>query len=124
MRQFSTYLVVGLLNTAWGYALIFGFMYGLGWSPEASNVAGYAIGLVTSYLLNRTFTFRSRDTKLPEFARFLAIFAVAYLANLAALALLVRVAGVHAGLSQVLAGVVYVTLSYLLNRSLVFRGAR
>ena len=123
MRQFSRYLVVGVLNTLWGYFVIFAFMYGLRWSPEASNIMGYAIGLVTSYALNRRFTFRSADTTAPEFARFLATFFVAFAANFATLALLVRVLEVHAGLSQILAGVVYVGTSYLLNRHFVFRGA-
>lgn len=121
MKQFSRYLAVGLLNTAWGYLLIFGFMYIAGWSPEASNVMGYAIGLVTSYGLNRRFTFNSRDTTGPEFARFLATFALAFAANFAILMLLVRVLGVHAAASQVVAGVVYVGASYLLNRHFVFR---
>jgi len=121
VKQLSRYLVVGALNTAWGYLLIFGFMYGLGWSPEASNVMGYAIGLVTSYLLNRTFTFRSRNTTLPEFGRFLWTFAVAFAANFATLAFLVRGLELHAGLSQIIAGVVYVVTSYLLSRNYVFR---
>jgi putative flippase GtrA len=120
MRQFSRYVAVGILNTAWGYVIIFACMYLLGWSPEASNVAGYAVGLVTSYALNRTYTFRSRASKAPEFARFVTIFAIAYLANLAVLALLVRVAGFHAGASQIVAGVVYVGTSYLLNRRFTF----
>ena len=123
MTRFARYLLVGGLNTLWGYALIFGFMWGLGWSPEASNVAGYAIGLVTSYVLNRIFTFRSTAPKAGEFSRFVAIFLIAYLANLAVLAFLVRVAGVHAGVSQVVAGAVYVVGSYLLNRSFTFRSA-
>ena len=121
MTRFARYVVVGVANTLWGYALIFAFMDGLGWSPEASNMMGYAIGLVTSYLLNRVFTFRSRAPKAGEFGRFVVIFLVAYLANLAVLAFLVRVAGLNAGVSQVLAGVVYVAGSYLLNRSFTFR---
>lgn len=121
MTQFSRYLVVGVLNTAWGYLLIFSFMYLLRWSPEASNVAGYAVGLLTSYALNRHYTFRSRNTTAPEFARFLGTFGVAFAANFAALTLLVRAFGVHAGVSQLAAGVVYVATSYLLSRHYVFK---
>jgi putative flippase GtrA len=121
VSQFYRYLVVGALNTAWGYLLIFAFMYGAGWSPESSNVMGYAIGLVTSYALNRRFTFRSRNTAAPEFVRFLATFAAAFAANFVVLMLLVRVLGVHEAMAQLLAGVVYVATSYLLSRSYVFR---
>jgi len=121
VRQFSRYLVVGILNTAWSYVVIFGLMYLLRWSPEASNIAGYAIGLLTSYLLNRTYTFNSRAARAPEFARFVGIFAIAFCANFLALTLLLRVFDMHAAFGQLWAGVVYVGISYLLNRSLVFR---
>jgi putative flippase GtrA len=121
MRQFSRYLVVGVLNTVWSYLIIFASMYLLRWSPEASNVGGYAIGLLTSYALNRTYTFNSRGAKGPEFARFIGIFAIAFCANFVALMLLLRVLGVNAILGQLWAGVVYVGTSYVLNRSYVFR---
>lgn len=124
MRLLSRYVVVGAVNTAWGYLLIFAFMYVAGWSPEASNVMGYAIGLVTSFVLNRRFTFESSGPRAREFARFLATFAIAFLANFMVLALMVRVLGMHAAVSQVVAGVVYVATSFLLSKHYVFREAR
>ena len=39
-------------------AAAFPGMYALGLSPEVSNVAGYAVGLVVSYTLNKHFTFK------------------------------------------------------------------
>ena len=97
VRLLSRYVVVGAVNTACGYLVIFAFMYGAGWSPEASNVIGYAIGLVTSFALNRRFTFESSGPRAREFARFLGTFAVAFLANFAVLALMVRALELHAG---------------------------
>lgn len=123
MKQFGRYLVVGVFNTVWGYVLIFACMYLLHWSPEASNVTGYAIGLLTSYVLNRRYTFRSRDSTMLEFPRFLGTFFFAFAANFATLAVLVRVLEFHAGISQILAGAVYVGASYALSRYFVFRGA-
>ena len=119
--ELSRYVTVGVLNTAWGYLLIFAFMYLAHWSPEASNIAGYAIGLLTSYLLNRKFTFNSQAKMSGEFGRFIVIFAIAFLANFATLAFLVRVLEIHAGMGQLVAGVVYVVTSYLLNRTYTFR---
>ena len=123
MQQFPRYLAAGLANTAFGYAVIFACMYGLGLSPEASNVVGYAIGIVTSYALNRTFTFRSAGRKLPEFVRFVAIFLLSFAANFMALKVLLRI-GVHPVARQVIAGAIYVGTSYLLSRSFVFRQTR
>jgi putative flippase GtrA len=121
MNQFARFLVVGGLNTVWGYVLIFGFMFLLGWSPELSNVAGYSIGLVTSYLLNRRFTFRSRNPMRGEMVRFALVFLFAYTANLAALLVMVRVLEWNAYMSQVLAGTIYVASAFLLSRTFVFR---
>lgn len=120
MRQFGTFVAVGVFNTALGYFVIFFCMYRLAWDPVVSNAAGYAVGLVSSYLLNRILTFRSSRRTLPEFISFLVVFLLAYGANLALLWILLNV-GVHVGLSQILAGVLYVCASYLANKTLVFK---
>ena len=121
MRQLSRFVTVGILNTLWGYLVIFGFMYLLGCSPEVSNIAGYAIGLATSYLMHRNYTFRSHGSAAAEFLRFLGTFAIAFSANLVMLSLLVRLVSVHAAIAQIISGATYVATSYLLNRRYVFR---
>ena len=123
MNQFSRFLSVGVANTALGYAVIFGCMYLAGLSPELSNAAGYAVGLLVSYFLNRHFTFRSAQRRSTEFVRFGIVFLVAYTANLAVLIVLVRTLEVHGGLSQLIAGVIYIGTAYLLNKHYVFRSS-
>ncbi len=124
MIQLARFVVVGLMNTALGYIIIFAAMYGLGWSPIASNVAGYAVGLVASFVLNRRFTFRMSGRARPdEIGRFLVVFLIGYLANLATLVWLIRGLDVNEGLSQLLAGAVYVGVVFLLNKFYVFRKA-
>lgn len=119
-QQFARFLSVGALNTLLGYGIIFFAMYGLKLSPEISNVLGYGIGLLVSFTLTKTFTFRSTGAIRPEFARFLIVFAVSYAANLAVLSLAVRILHWHAGVSQVLAGGCYIICSYYLNKRFVF----
>jgi len=120
MKQLSRFVLVGALNTLLGYAVIFGCMYVAGLGPEISNVLGYAVGLLTSYVLNRTFTFGSRARVGREAFRFVTVFLAAYALNFAVLLILVRVAGMHAGASQLLAGVFYLGAFYLLSRHFVF----
>jgi putative flippase GtrA len=122
MNQFARFVMVGVLNTLLGYAVIFSCMYLAGLSAVASNMAGYLVGLTISYALNRSFTFKSTSTSKLEVARFLFVFAAAYLANLGVLVMLIRYAGVHEGVAQVLAGAVYVVTSFLMNKYYVFRG--
>lgn len=120
LSQFSRYLTVGAFNTLLGYGIIFFAMYVLKLSPELSNAIGYGIGLVASFFLSKRFTFRSNGKSSRELLSFLVVFALAYAANLCALYWLVRVANFHAGLSQALAGGVYVVISYWLNSRYVF----
>jgi putative flippase GtrA len=121
MKQFPRFLMVGIANTALGYAIIFGCMYLARLSPEICNVAGYAVGFLVSYFLNRRFTFRSAQRRSTEFVRFGIVFLVAYSANLAVLIVLVRTLEVDAGISQLIAGVIYIGTAYMLNKHYVFR---
>lgn len=124
MRQLLRFAFVGIANTALGYAVIFTCMYLAGLGAVASNVAGYAVGLVVSYVLNRNFTFRSAAAPRREIVRFVAIFLIAYLANLGVLMLLIRHAGMHEGVAQVVAGIVYFGLSFVLSKYYVFAQSR
>lgn len=121
MNQFIRFILVGIVNSGLGYGIIFACMYLAGLSPELSNVIGYLIGLVVSYLLHRNFTFRSIKARRAEFVCFAVVFLIAYCTNLVTLIVLVRAMGVHAGLSQAIAGVVYIGTSYLLNKYYVFQ---
>jgi putative flippase GtrA len=120
MKQLARFVAVGALNTLLGYAVIFACMYLVRLSPEVSNVAGYAVGLAASYALNRSFTFGSDHPVSHEAPKFLVAFLAAYTLNFIVLLILVRAAGLHAGVSQVLAGVVYVGAFYLLSKRFVF----
>jgi putative flippase GtrA len=115
---------VGVLNTLIGYAVIFLCMYGFDQGAVTSNVIGYAVGLVVSFFFNRTFTFRSKAAVVPEAVRFVVIFLLAYLANLGVLVLLTRHLNLHEGLSQVMAGVAYFSLSFVLSKYYVFGNPR
>lgn len=119
-KQFARFLSVGVLNTLLGYGIIFFAMYGLKFSPEVSNLMGYGVGLLVSFALSKSFTFRSSGAIKPEFARFLIVFAMAYAANLAVLSVAVRFFHWHAGISQVIAGGFYIVCSYFLNKRFVF----
>jgi putative flippase GtrA len=96
-------------------------MYLAKMTPEISNVTGYAVGLVASYTLNRTYTFKSQQSRRSELIRFLIVFAVAYGLNFVALLILIHKLGLNSGLSQVLAGVVYVGISFIMNKYYVFK---
>ena len=112
--------MVGVLNSVWGYVLIFGLMFFLGWGPVVSNIVGYAIGLISSFFLHRKFTFESRGKKRYEFVKFVLVFGMAFGGNLALLKILIDSLTINAYLSQILAGLFYVFISFVLNKLFVF----
>ena len=121
MKQLFRFLVVGVFNTLFGYGIIFTCLYLLKMTAEASNATGYGISLYIAYLLHRNFTFKSKQRKRGEVTRFFVVFCVAYVSNFVTLVLLIHKLGLDEGMSQVLAGVAYVTASYLMNKYYVFK---
>ncbi len=121
MKQFAKYILVGLLNTSLGYALIFSCMYLLSLGPVISNVIGYGVGMIISYALNRNFTFERQVKCKGAAARFVLVSLLAYSANLVMLLVLIKEAKIHEGISQILAGIVYIVASFMLNKFYVFR---
>ena len=90
-------------------------------SPEASNVIGYSVGLISSYTLNKKYTFGSSGSVRFEKLRFLLVFAFAYALNFFALVMLIHKLNIHEGVSQILAGIVYSLISYNMNKYYVFK---
>ncbi len=121
MKLFFRFLTVGAFNTTLGYCVIFACMYLMKMSPEISNISGYTVGLIASYVLNRNYTFNSKQKGYSEVVRFLVVFIVAYAANFSALVVLIHKLDVHEGVSQVFAGGVYVVASFFMNKYYVFK---
>lgn len=123
-RQFIVFCGVGLINTAFGLALILLLSEIFGVHYIAANALGYAGGLVLAYFLHRTITFKRHAPakwSRAEFITFVIIFLIAYLIQLAALVLLVQGFGVPDWIAQVLAISIYVILNYLGNRMITFQ---
>jgi len=62
-RQFSSFVVVGVIATGVHYAVLIGLVELAGMSAVAAALVGYGAGGTVSYGLNRRLTFR---TKLPH----------------------------------------------------------
>lgn len=124
-NQIVRFGIVGLANTACGYAVIVALLAG-GAGDVVANICGYTVGLILSFFLNRRWTFRDAGTvgRLSTALRFFMVFAVAYATNLS-----IVLAFASLGYSEQplvhLAGVaVYTTVFYFGSALLVFRPAR
>lgn len=88
-NSFIRFLLVGVINTLTGLAVMFAFRYGAGCPYWTSTFLGNAFGAFISFLLNKTFTFRSSN---PFFAAAFRFFAVVLLCYFLAYGLGLRVA--------------------------------
>ena len=121
---FARFVVVGVLNTAVGLTVILAAKALLGWGDLAANATGYAVGLSTSFALNRTWTFGDRGRISPAFARFLGAFVLAYIANLATVFGLRDFAGANSYLAQTAGVIPYTAVFFLASRTFVFLDRR
>ena len=116
--------VVGVVNTVLGVAIIFAAKAFLGLGDLAANLLGYGLGLVCSFVLNRSWTFRHEGRAFAAFWRFGVAFAVAYVLNLVTVFGLRDAMAVNSYLAQA-GGVIPYTISfYLLSVYFVFPARR
>lgn len=122
MATFIRFLIVGALNTLFGYSIILiGLLVGLG--DYAANAIGYALGIPLSYLLHRRWTFAPKvPASWAEGLRFGICFVIAYCANLSVIALGRSAGRIEDPLVQGTAIVTYAGLFFILTRFVVFPG--
>ncbi len=126
-RTFLRFALVGVVNTAFGYAIMFTFYNLLHLSYWVSSACNYLFGSILSYALNKRFTFRDQSRGWKPVLRFAVNIAACYLIAYGAARPAVRL--MLQGHSQtlvdnaaMLAGsVVFVALNYLSQRFLTFR---
>ncbi|WP_422648277.1 hypothetical protein OJJOAM_002706 [Cupriavidus sp. H18C1] len=107
------YLLVGASNSVLGFAAIWLALRGLDWHPAAANAAGYAVGFLWSFALNRRWTFAHRGHVPASLWRFGAVCGLGYLANLATVLALSSVLAPRSLLAQSGGMAVYTGLTYL-----------
>ncbi len=73
------FLLVGVINTLVGTAIMFGLYNLAGASYWLSSAANYILTSILSYFLNKYFTFRSQGSSLREILRFALNIVVCYI---------------------------------------------
>lgn len=126
LRQFLRFGLVGVANTAMCLAIVWTLRDGSGVPVWAASIAGYAVAMVQSYLINRFWTFNGAGSgSLPagqQIGRFI-------IANLLCLGLFTAItsllepsAGVR--IASLIAQVPTTLVSFVLLRFFVFAGPR
>ncbi len=123
--QFIKFGLVGVLNTAIHYAVFYGLLNLAGIHYLVASTIGYLAGLTNSYLLNRSWTFKSRqDNRASEMAKFFLVNVFSLGANLVALKTGVSLMGLSPEIAQLFAIVFSLVVNFAGNRFWTFRDAR
>lgn len=120
-RQLFRFGLVGLLNTLVGFSAIAFLNLVVGVNAVASNIAGFAIGAVCSYALNKTYTFESRSPHARAMPTFFLLIALCLGVNLAVLWFALESLRLHPIAAQACAVLVYNVCFFLGSKFLVFR---
>ncbi|MCM1036942.1 MAG: GtrA family protein [Bacteroides sp.] len=133
--RFAKYCIVGGMNTLVTLCVIYVCKSLLEMNLYVCNAAGYAAGLVNSFLWNRTWVFRSRGRRSTEATRFICGFALCYAVQLAVVAGLTStpfgsteydlsvMTLTGYGIATLLGNAVYTVCNFIYNRMVTFRPA-
>jgi putative flippase GtrA len=124
------YGIVGILNTLLTAFSIWIMMLLLGYSKEEnvpafvisiSNITGYVIGLINSFIWNRNWTFKSQAAWKKEFGKFILAFIICYIPQLLLVNVLNNYSDISAYFCQ-LTGIVFFTVTnFLCNKYYIFK---
>jgi putative flippase GtrA len=121
VRQFGRFLGVGVVNAVLGLLVIYAAKWFFGAGDISANLLGYGVGMALSFVLNSRWTFGFGGAWKPAFARFVAVSAVAYAANLLTVLAAIHSLGVNSYLAQALGIPVYTVTVFLASKYFVFR---
>lgn len=118
--SFARFLLVGVVNTAFGYGCYVLFLY-FGLADWAALLVATILGIIFNFKTIGALVFRSASNRYL-FPRFLAVYIVTYCVNLALIWGLK-----HFGLSSYAAGACALLpvalLAFILNKTFVFKNA-
>jgi len=120
LASFIRFLVVGAVNTSASLVVILFAKEALKANTAGANAVGYVVGLMVSFALNGSWTFRFRSAGPGCLLRFFVAFGVSYLANLAVVFSLSKATECDSFWWQVAGAVVYSGLFYCGCRWYVF----
>lgn len=114
---FLRFLVIGALNTAFGYAVFAAFIL-LGLAPPLALLMSTVIGVLFNFQTTGGLVFGNRDHRL--LLKFIGVYVVVYLLNYGLLRFWSEQVGLGPLWGQALSIPVVVVLAFLMMRTLIF----
>jgi len=119
--QFIKFGIVGISNTLLTVISIWFLLKELHCSDYFSNLAGYIIGLLNSFIWNRKWTFESETKLSVTVFKFIVTFVLSYFFQLGNLYLLLHYTHIDPFYCQILSIIVYTLINFILNKYYTFK---
>ncbi len=121
------FILVGIVNTLFGTAVMFAFYNILHLNYWMSSMANYLFGSILSYFLNKTFTFKNTETGIKPVIRFVINIVVCYTLAYGIAKPIVRITlsslskTVVENCAMLVGTVLFLTLNYIGQRFFAFK---
>jgi putative flippase GtrA len=122
--QLSRFGLVGAFNTLVGLSIIAALDVGLHAPPALANAAGYAVGMLSGFLLSHSFVFRSQARRRSSGAKYLLAATTGFVLNQCVLQTALHILGpgaIQHMAAQLASMGVYTISTFLICRFWVFR---
>jgi putative flippase GtrA len=119
-HRWLRFLVMGGINTGFSYG-VYALLVFCGLNYAVSNLCSLVLGILFSFRTQAAFVFR--DAARGLFLRYVMVWSILYVSNILMIGSLIRF-GANAYSAGALAIVPTAVLSYFLQKSFVFTGAR
>ena len=119
--QFVKFGIVGVSNTLLTALVIYLLLEVLNCSDYLSNVAGYVLGLINSFIWNQKWTFANKSSIKNTFFKFVLIFIISYAVQLGNLFLWLNYTSVNPYICQLISMIIYIGLNFTLNKIYTFK---
>jgi putative flippase GtrA len=122
LGRFVRFALTGVLNTAVDFAVFTVLTYLLGAGTYISQAIAYSAGILNSYLVNRSWTFQSRENFWSrQMVRFILVNLALLLVSVIVIWFLFEQLGLPKLLAKIMATGVTVVLGFAANRLWVFK---
>ena len=121
LLQVLSYSLIGVLNSIITLVLILYIYDILDLHYLIANLIGYIVGLINSFILNKKYTFKSKENLSREIFLFFLLFVICYFLNVLTVMFFMEFLNIDNTLSQIAGMLTYTATNFIGNKYWTFR---